>query len=174
MSETKTATLADTNTQAKAWTQSLVLITIISFLPFFIHLQWLTGPLVNAALIVTLFLFGRKAAIVAALIPSLMALLGGLLPIALLPLLPFIMVSNIILILVIEYLVKNQSYGLAAISGAAAKFIFLAISAQIVWLFLQKSALLKVVATLFGVTQLYSALLGGLIALVVLKWLKRI
>jgi hypothetical protein len=174
MLEIKATTLTNASSQTKVWAQSLALITVIGILPFFIHLQWITGPLVNAALIVILFLFGRKTAMIAAFVPSIMALSGGLLPIALAPLVPFIIVSNIILILVIERLTKNKSYSLAAISGAVAKFIFLALSAKIVVMLLQKAALIKVLSTLFGVTQLYSALLGGLIALVVLKWMKRV
>jgi len=93
--------LVRTNTVALV--NFLVLGSVATFLPFFIHVQWLTGPIVNAILILTLFLVGIRGALVVALIPSLMALAGGLIPGILAPVVPFIMISNVIFILVIEY-----------------------------------------------------------------------
>ena len=174
--QTVAATLA--KAPVRVWVQSLAFVGIIGILPFFIHVQWITGPIINATLILILFLSGRSSALVASVVPSIMALAGGLLPFALAPLIPFIIISNIIFVLGIDYLYdrakKVNSYGRAMVFGAVAKFFFLFFSSQVIMFILNKSALIKVITTLFGITQLYSALLGGLIALVALKWLKRI
>ena len=88
------------NTQNLA--KFIILAGVALFLPFLIHLQWITGPIINALLILILFLVGIRSALVVALIPSLMALAGGLLPAVLAPAVPFIMISNVIYILTID------------------------------------------------------------------------
>jgi len=110
--------------------QFMVLASLATFLPFFIHQQFLTGPIVNAILILTLFLCGIRSAITLALIPSLMALSGGLLPAVLAPVVPFIMISNCILIFTIEYLYKKfeqakGGYWIGLLAGAGLKWVFL-------------------------------------------------
>ncbi|MCD4762172.1 iron hydrogenase, partial [bacterium] len=90
MSNIKELTATKVNTRAIA--RFLALAGVASALPMFIHLQWLTGPLVNAILILALFLIGIRSALVLCMIPSLMALASGLLPAVLAPVVPFIMI----------------------------------------------------------------------------------
>ena len=87
---------------AQALTAFIGLAGIATALPFFIHLQWITGPIINAIFILVLFLVGIRSALVVALIPSLMALSGGLLPAILAPVVPFIMIGNAIYVLAID------------------------------------------------------------------------
>src|SRR3989339_550766 len=78
--------------------QFLGLAGLASVLPFYIHIQWITGPVINAILIIALFLLGIRSAFLFCLVPSLMALSGGLLPPILAPIVPFIMIGNIVYI----------------------------------------------------------------------------
>ncbi|HMB66218.1 MAG TPA: hypothetical protein VKO42_05055, partial [Patescibacteria group bacterium] len=80
----------------------LVLAGVVTFLPFVYHVQFVTGPIINAVFVLSLFLLGIRSAVVIALVPSLMALSGGLLPAVLAPAVPFIMIGNIIFIFIID------------------------------------------------------------------------
>ncbi len=157
---------------------AIILGALASFLPFFIHIQWLVGPIVNAILIIVLFLSGLRLAIVVSAVPSLMALAGGLLPIFLSPAVPFIIVSNIIFVSIVYYQYynsnKRDAYWRASFLGAFAKFVLLFISARFLAVFISHPQAAIVLGTMFGWSQLFSALAGAIIAFAVLKWLKRI
>ncbi|NCO79759.1 iron hydrogenase [Candidatus Falkowbacteria bacterium CG_4_9_14_3_um_filter_38_19] len=160
-------------------TQFIGLAGLAIGLPFFIHLQWLTGPIVNALLILILFLVGIRSALVICLVPSLMALAGGLLPAVLAPAVPFIMIGNVIFVLLIDWIYNrnknvNQSYWLGVVVGATAKFIFLFLSVSLISKLLIKQELAVKVAQMMSWPQLATAICGGLIAWVILKWVKRI
>ena len=148
-------------------------------IPFFIHLQWLTGPFVNAMLIITLFILGIRSALILCLIPSLMALSGGLIPPFLAPAVPFIMISNVIYILCIDWLYNNfkdnaSGYWWGVFVGSTAKFLFLLFSMNFIARIMTKSEWTAKVAQMFSWPQLATALIGGMIVWVILKWLKRI
>ncbi len=156
----------------------IILGGVASFLPFFIHLQWITGPVINAILIIVLFLSGLRAAIVVSAVPSLMALAGGLLPVFLAPAVPFIILGNILFVAVIGYLYyhsnKSDAYWRSTFVGALVKFTLLFISAKFLVFFIQNSKAAVVLATMLGVNQLFTALAGSIIAFLILKMLKRI
>ena len=63
-----------------------------------IHSQWLTGPIVNMALILAVFIIGIRGALLIGILPSTIALGTGLLPTVLAPMIPFIIISNFLLI----------------------------------------------------------------------------
>ncbi|MFA6170935.1 MAG: ECF transporter S component [Patescibacteria group bacterium] len=159
--------------------QFLVLGSIATFLPFFIHVQFLTGPIVNAILIIALFLCGIRSAITLALIPSLMALAGGLLPAVLAPVVPFIMISNCILIFTIEFLYKKfeqakSGFWIGLAAGAALKWVFLILSTGFISKLLLKQELAVKVVQMMSWPQLATAIAGGVIAFGILKPLKSI
>jgi len=161
-----------------AMTQFLGLASVAALLPFFIHLQWVTGPIINAILVLTLFLVGIRSALVVCLIPSLMALSGGLLPAILAPVVPFIMISNVIFVLGIDWLYQsnkseNKGYWLGIIVGAGLKFVFLLASVNFIGKLLIKQELIVKVAQMMSWPQFATAVTGGLIAWAILKWLKR-
>jgi hypothetical protein len=173
--ETKTSALTDTRQVALF----IGLSALASLLPFMIHLQYITGPIVNAILIISLFVVGIRGAILICLIPSLMALSGGLLPAVLAPTVPFIMISNIILVLCVEYAckyAKNEQAGFwtGVFIGAAAKFLFLYFSVSLISELLLKQEFAARVAQMMSWPQFATAFAGGIIAWAVLRWLKRI
>ena len=164
---------------ARAIAQFLGLAGVATTLPFFIHLQWVTGPIINAILIITLFLVGIRSALVVCLVPSLMALSGGLLPAVLAPVIPFIMISNVVLVLSVDYFYNafrnnRRGYWLGVITGALLKFIFLYLS--VIWIskLLIKQELVAKVAQMMSWPQFATAVIGGMIAWLVLKWLRRL
>ncbi len=157
----------------------IALSSVAIFLPFVIHLQWMTGPIVNMILILTLFLVGVRSALVLCLVPSLMALSGGLLPLVLAPIVPFIMLGNVILVLSVDWFYNNSvnyasGYFWGVIVGAGLKFIFLFFSVNFISHLLIKQELVIKVAQMMSWTQFATAVSGGLLAWMVLKWLKRI
>ncbi len=173
----KELTISKVNT--KTLSHFVLLSGVALFLPFYIHIQWISGPIVNAVLIITLFLVGIRSALLLCLVPSLMALAGGLLPAILAPAVPFIMISNVILVLCVEYFYQNikdanSGYFVGVFAGAIFKYAFLFFSINIVSKLLLKQELASKIAQLFSWTQFITALSGGLIAWGVLKYLKRV
>ncbi|MBD3247680.1 hypothetical protein GF382_00120 [Candidatus Falkowbacteria bacterium] len=164
---------------AAAIARFLLLAGVASILPFYIHIQWLTGPIVNAILIIVLFLIGVRSALVVCLIPSLMALSGGLLPAILAPVVPYIMISNVIFVLSVEFFYKNmksdvKGYWTGVFTGALSKFLFLFASVNIISRLLIKKELAVKVAQMMSWPQLATAVAGGVLAFMFLKWIKRI
>lgn len=167
-----------------ALTQFLVLAGVATFLPFVIHQQLITGPIVNAILILALFTVGIRSALTLCLIPSLMALSGGLLPAVLAPVVPFIMISNVILILSLDYAVNAgerqtapinaKRYWLGLCIGAGLKFLFLFASVNVISKLLIKQELAMKVAQMMSWPQFATAITGGAIAWLILKKLKRV
>ncbi len=165
--------------RATALAQFLVLAGVATVVPFFIHIQWITGPMVNALLIIALLLIGVRSALLLCLIPSLMALAGGLLPSALAPVVPFIMISNALFVLVIEYFyksAKNQitGYWFGVVMGAGVKYLFLYFNTNLIIGLIMKKELAGKVAIMMSWSQLATAIAGGFIAFAILKYLKRI
>jgi riboflavin transporter len=177
MDYVKERALEKINTAAVS--QFLILSAVATFLPFYFHLQLVTGPLINAIFIIVLFLVGIRAALVLCLIPSLMALAGGLLPAVLAPAVPFIMISNVLFVLTIEYIYKNskdaiKGYWLGVVIGAGIKFLFLWASVSLITRIVLRQELLAKIAQMMSWPQFATAVAGGIIAFGILKWLKRI
>ena len=178
MQNIKIKTIARIDVVAMA--QFLTLALSASILPFFIHVQWITGPIMNAIFILALFLVGIRASLSICLIPSVIALSSGLIPIVLAPMVPFIMISNIIFVLCIDFFIKDRNQDFAmnyfwgALSASFLKFIFLFLSVNIINQLLIKKELSIKIAQIMGWTQFATALAGALLAFVILKWLKKI
>lgn len=152
---------------------------IITLLPLYFHIQWATGPLVNALLILVLFFVGLRSAIILCAIPSIMALSGGLLPIVLAPMIPFVILSNIIYIIIIDWFYLNikdnvKGYWIGIFSASALKFLFLFFSTNLVMNLILDSKISNKVAEIFSWPQFVTAFAGGIIAWILLKSLKRI
>lgn len=161
----------------RALAQQAVLAGIAVFLPFFVHLPWITGPIVNAILILLVFLAGLRTAALVSCLPSLAALAGGLLPLVLAPAIPFIIAGNLILVFSVNWFYKKKQsdfagYWFGVLSGAGLKFIFLFLSSNILAIFLVKGPIINLVAQMLSWSQLITAVLGGVIAWTILKFLK--
>jgi hypothetical protein len=152
--------------------QFIVLVGIATAAPLF-HSQPITGPIVNATLFISVILLGTQGAILVGLIPSLIALSVGTLPPVLAPMIPFIMLGNVILILAFNYL-RNKNYWLAVVGASFLKFLFLLSTSSIVINLLLKKEIASKVAMMMSWPQLLTALFGGLIAYLFLKKLKKI
>jgi len=153
-------------------TQFVALLSIALLAPIF-HQQLITGTIVNAVLLITTVLLGWPVAITIGTLPSLIAAAWGTLPSPLIPMIPFIITSNVILI-VIFFLLKNKNYWLAAGSGAILKFLFLFATSTTLFTFLWPQKIAASMATMMSWPQLYTALLGSVVAFLALKMLKSI
>ena len=149
----------------------LVGLAITTILPAFIHNQWITGPIINATLLIATVVIGPMEAVMLGLMPSTVALATGLLPLPLAPMVPFIMIGNAILIATFYYLRQTSFWGGIGLA-AFLKFGFLHLS--VIWIMsrLLDSALTMKLATMMSWPQLISALIGGVIAYPVLKNIK--
>jgi len=149
--------------------QFMILASIAVFLPYLVPSQWITGPIVNAVLILTLVKFGLRNAISVAIAPSLVALSSGLLPVILAPVVPFIMFGNMILIFCVDWAYRNfknkaKGYWAGVVVGAGLKFLFLFLSINIISGLLIKQELVVKVAQMMSWSQFYTAVIGGIIA----------
>jgi hypothetical protein len=135
--------------------------------------QFISGPLVNALLIIVTVMLGLRSGIILSFVPSLMAMVGGLLPPIFFPFIPFIMASNIIMVTIFHFL-RLKNYWLAAGVGSVTKFIFLFATSQIFFAVFLVQPLAKAAGLMMSWNQLYSAALGSLVAYGFLKTIKRI
>ena len=149
----------------------VALLSIASILPLF-HNQIITGPLVNAVLFLAVILAGTQNAILIGLIPSIIAISTGLLPSALSPTVPFIMIANTLLVLSFSYF-KDKNYWLGVVLSSFLKFFFLFATSSIVINLLVKKELSSKVASMLSLPQLITALAGGFLAFIFLKTLKK-
>jgi hypothetical protein len=149
-----------------------VLIGTATLIPL-IGQQAIVGPVVNAVLFISVILLGPQNAILVGLLPSLIALSVGLLPVILVPMIPFIVIGNTILIIIFGYL-RKRSFWLGVISASALKLLFLFGTSSIVINLIIKGEVAQKVAMMMSYPQFLTALAGGLIAYLILKSIKRV
>jgi len=148
------------------------LMFVASFVPAILHVQIITGPIINATLFISAVFLGAEAAILIGLIPSVIALSFGLLPAVLAPMIPFIMISNALLVLVFNFLQK-RNYWIGVVLASLIKFIFLFSTSSIVINLILKKEIAAKIASMLSWPQLLTALMGGVIAWLVIKILKK-
>jgi len=148
-------------------TKLIVLLGIATVVPLF-HQQMITGPIVNATLFASVILLGTQAGIMVGIIPSIIALSVGTLPAPLAPMVPYIMLGNVLLVLVFGFL-KDKNYWLAVGVSSVAKFAWLFATSTIVIDLLLKKDLAQSVASMMSWPQLLTALLGGLVVWSIFK-----
>lgn len=153
--------------------QFAILLGIATLAPLLGHQQFITGPIVNATLFISAALLGVQAAVLIGLVPSVIALSFGLLPAVLAPMVPFIMISNTILVLAFAYL-RERNFWLGVFSASLLKYLFLFATSSIVIDLLLKKEVAQKVAAMMSWPQLVTALLGGVFAYLFLKGLKKI
>ncbi len=160
----------------------LILLTLATAAPLVgLRSQWFTGPVVNMALILAVYLLGIRGALLIGILPSTIALGTGLLPSILAPMIPFIIISNTLLILVIDYF-KNKftdyelqiaNYSTGLFFAAGIKYLFLFITSDIVINLLFKQSVATKVSQLMSWPQFFTAIIGGSLAWGALKFLKQ-
>lgn len=148
--------------------------------------QLVTGSFVNAVLAVTVLVAGLYSGITVAVISPVLAYLLGIAPQILT--VPAIMAGNTVFVVLLYYIAGKDSKKilrqvLAWIGGAAAKFV--ALYAIVVWLIcgvlaenllasgMLKEPMLKVLPATFSWPQLFTALIGGAVALLIVPVLRK-
>ncbi len=147
---------------------ALALVFQIGFRAF---AQPAVGPLVNMVLILSAGLVGTLSGVIVGCFTPLIAFFLGVMP--LFPIVPFIMIGNSILVIVFNFARNKISNGgdiFGIILAAVVKYAFLAFSIRyLVTLILPKVPPKLVIA--FSTPQLYTALIGGVIAIIILRFL---
>lgn len=167
-----TAAAANTKDIAVLLLKFLVLLSIAIFAPAF-NVQAVTGTLVNAVLFIAAATLGAPAAILIGFLPSAISAATGALVPALEGMVPFIILSNALLVLSFSALGKN-SYWKGAVLASFVKFAFLSIvSTFLIGYFVSEAAASKL-AVMMSYPQLYTALSGALLAYAVLGMMKKI
>lgn len=144
--------------------------------------QLFVGPVINAILIIAAFLCGTGWGVAVGVLTPVLALLVGQLNPLLGAFIPFIMIGNVLLVVFCGLFKKTskEKYqllfaSLGIVIGAFAKFIFMYLSAtKLIHVFGLKFApkIVKQLPVAMGTLQLITALIGGVLALVILGILK--
>lgn len=166
--------------QTKSITKSKELLIVGQFALFlglaiaapFLGNQLLTGTLVNGLLAISVFSFGIGGAMLVALLPSSISLFLGLLPAVMAPMVPFIILSNIAFVLVLNSL-RNKNYFLGGVLGSLAKASFLFAISYIMFNFFLSGNGARVASSMMSYMQLLTALLGITIAYPLVKFVKK-
>ena len=171
MEKIKTAILDKEKTLTAVKFMAILGLSVLA--PLF-KIQMVTGPMVNALLFIATVMLGPSSAMLIGILPSVFSLSVGLLPFVLAPMIPFIIISNAILILTFNYF-QQKNYWLGVVVASVFKYVFLIVTSQtIVNLFLKGMPLAKAVALMMSWPQLMTALIGGVVAYLFLKFIKKI
>lgn len=146
-------------------TKVFVLMGVLIFAPLLKN-QMITGPIVNFVLFISVILLGRNTALGLCVFPSIISLFTGILNFALVPVIPFIILSNMVLVVSFDYFKKNLYKGV--ILSALFKFLFL-FSISSIAISMINNSLAKKAAVMFSYPQFFTALAGGVLAVLVLK-----
>jgi hypothetical protein len=166
----KTLTLSVNALRSKVALFALLL-SVAIVLPALFHNQWITGPIINATLLLATVLVGPTEAVLLGLMPSTMAFLGGLLPLPLAPMLPFIMIGNAVMVMTFHTVRPKNFWGAV---GLAALFKFAFMHGSVVFLLsrMMDSGLTAKLAVMMSWPQLFTAIIGGVIAYPIIKALR--
>lgn len=140
----------------------------------------ITGSIVNMLLVISVMTCGLGTGLSVAIVSPVLAKFFGIGP--LWALIPFISIGNIVLILVWHFIgngnIKNQyvTYIIALVTASISKFLILYIGIVLIAIPLllnlpDKQAM--IISNMFSIPQLFTALIGGAIATVMLPTLKK-
>ncbi len=128
-----------------------------SIVPSFGLRQEITGPLVNAMLLLAVGTVGIPSAMALGALPSIIAIGRGAQPLPLLPMVPFIVLGNAAFVGVFGML-RLRNFALSAGAASVVKLAVLSLTATYV------VQLPGPLAVMMGLPQLYTALAGAAIA----------
>lgn len=134
-----------------------------------INNQLITGSIVNATLFLAVATLGFREAIFIGLIPSLISLSIGLLPVVLAPMIPFIMMGNAVLMLVFS-VTRKKLGAFSYIASALFKFAVIYGASFIVAGLIKNPVVAQKTGLMMGYMQLVTALIGAAIAMAVLNF----
>lgn len=138
--------------------------------------QPITGPFVNFMLILTTLIINPTAGILLGSITPLIAVLRGQLPPLLLPMVPFIIAGNAVLVIFFSLpvsvtktgyskIVRQSAPWIGILLGAFLKFVLLYFSATLVLPILFVRSLPDPVIAMMALPQFITAIVGGVLAL---------
>lgn len=146
-------------------TRTAILLTIALVFQMAGFPQFITGPIVNAILYLAAMSIGWSGGVVIGICTPIIAAMRGILPPPLAPLIPFIALGNGVLVVLFFWLqAKNRILGI--IIASTVKFLILVTGVNL---------LVQVpppVIQMMSFPQLITAVIGGLIALLVEKTVK--
>jgi hypothetical protein len=146
---------------------SIALAVQLLHLPAFI-----TGPVINAVLLVSAVFVGLSGSIIIGCITPVTAVLTGIVNPVLLLLIPIIMTANTVFVTLFFFLHSKNKY-LAVVVAAAAKYLIFYGSLNYV-LSLAGIYLPEAIIAAFQIPQIYSALTGGAIGLAICHFLRNL
>lgn len=165
-------------TSTRFWTRTAILLAVALAFQMGGLPQPVTGPAINAILLIAVGLIGPVAAVIIGAFTPIIAFVRGILPPPLGPLIPAIVFGNALYAIVFFFITWSRRRTkpasaqikvfsiptiLAVMAGALAKFFILA------WAVNFMVQVPEPVAQMMSLPQLYTALAGGGIALLVLK-----
>jgi len=145
----------------------VILLAAATFAPYARN-QFITGTIVNSALLAATAMLGIRAGLLIGIIPSAIALATGLLPTALAPMIPFVIIGNAALVTVFDYF-RKLNYWVGSVSGSIVKFGLLYGTVSIVTHFITNQGIASSVAYILGWPQLVTALAGSAVSFGILS-----
>ena len=143
--------------------------------------QPITGPLVNMMLLLTTLILGPWAGVTVGTITPLAAAFRGQLPPFLLPMLPFIIIGNALLVWGFKFLagraktphvLRSVWHWLGVVVGSTLKFLWLYSAARLLVPLFFGKALPEAFIAIMATPQLVTALIGGVLAFLLYELLK--
>ena len=164
-------------------TVTAILLAICIVSQFFKNLNvYITGPIINAALILTTVYAGLACGIILSVITPITSffITGSPIMAAIPAMFPCIMIGNIILVLAVALLRskfgKKAGLPVSIVIGAVLKALFMGILISLIilpnMLPAKMKPMLHVLQLQFSVTQLITALIGGVYAIIILAVLR--
>ena len=167
--------------KTKQITVTAIMLAICLVSQFFKNLSvYITGPIINAALILTVLYAGMACGIILSIITSFF-ITGSPVMAAIPAMFPCIMIGNIILVVCVGLLRKKcgkaAGFPVSIAIGAILKAVFMGIAIALIILpaFLPAPMhkMLPVLQLQFSVTQLITAVIGGVYAVIIAAVLKK-
>jgi hypothetical protein len=128
---------------------------------------YFTGPLINTLLFLAAALINPVGGVLVGLLTPFLAFSFGILAVPAIPLIPVIMAGNALLVIVFGLLLKKPVLGVAAASFT--KYIVMALGVSKILPLLLNIKLPPKVLYALSTQQLFTALAGGIIALIIIK-----
>jgi hypothetical protein len=124
--------------------------------------QLITGPLINTVLYLSVLLVGSWSGIIIGIYTPVIAFMRGILPAPLGPMIPFIALGNGVLVVVFS-LLKRKNKVLGIVLASLVKYAILATTVKFIVDVPYK------IAQIMSLSQLFTALSGGIIAILMYK-----
>lgn len=148
-------------------TRTAILLALTVIFQSFRAPQLVTGTLVNGMLLISAGYVGMWSGVIIGLLTPVLAFLFGIMKFP--PMIPFIMVGNALYVLVFSGM-KNKPVGM--VLGSLVKFLWLSTSVYYMLPLFGVKAPVALVE-MFTFPQLATAVMGGILALLVLSLLKK-